>query len=366
MYYLGVVRAETGYHFSVSHPCVCDEVPGRCDTNCCCDPDCQPHQLRAFNASCRPDLGQHHSFNCSRNSSIFDSAFHNFLCIQTSNTAFLGDYHDVPAKIETLYDYDQVKSERKSETTFEAREPRREVENNTGHYKVGVSIKTIYDATEGIVGKLSLPAQSLLGSCVSSPVRFLQDSQSVCTRPINPEVCLTAKNSHLDHQMFLMSSPVIASEANFAQVLSENNFLFPAETVTNYYLTTRLDKYLTEDGPGERPQPSGAPENFTVLAEKLSEYEVSESIFQTEEFSSYDKVQSVAHLDPARLHCNNLVLEVKYEFFWSGTEILKVGTVPLHKHLNNLDCVTRWWQMSYSGMSRCPHIKTVETTVLFS
>ena len=316
---------EAGYHFSVAQGCSCDQVPGSCDTYCCCDADCQPDQLQAFNASCSPDLGKHHSFNCSRNSSIFDSAFHNFLCIQTSNTAFLGDYHDAPTKIETLYDYDQVKSELKTQQTFETREAGRDLENNTEHYKVGVSIKTIYDASEGIVGKLALPTQSLLGSCVSSPVRFLKDSKSVCKRPINPDVCLTAKNSYLDHQMFLMSSPVIKSEANFAQVLSENNFLRTAETETNYYLTTRLEKYLNVELPRERPPPSAAPENFTVLAEKLSEYKFSDSIFQTEEFSSYDKVQSVAHLDPASLHCNNLVLEVKYEFFWSGTEILKVG-----------------------------------------
>ena len=322
-----MLSVETGYHFSVAHNCSCDQVPGRCDTYCCCDGDCQPEHLLAFNTSCSPDLGQHHSLNCSRNSSIFDSAYHSFLCIQTSNTAFLGDYHDVPAKIETLYDYDQVKSELKTQKTFEAREAGRDLENNTEHYKVGVSIKTIYDATEGIVGKLSLPTQSLLGSCVSSPVRFLKDSKSVCKRPINPEVCLTAKNSYLDHQMFLMSSPVIASEANFAQVLSENNFLRTAETETNYYLTTRLEKYLNVELPGERPQPSATPENFPVLAEKLSEYKFSDSIFQTEEFSSYDKVQSVAHLDPASLHCNNLVLEVKYEFFWSGTEILKVSSI---------------------------------------
>ena len=318
---------EAGYHFSVAHNCSCDQSPGRCDTYCCCDEDCQEDNLRAFNASCSPELGKHHSFNCSRNSTIFDSAFHSFLCIHTSNTAFLGDYHDVPAKIETLYDYDQVKSEIKNQKTFEAREAGRKLENNTEHYKVGVSIKTIYDATEGIVGKLSLPAQSLLGSCVTSPVRFLKDSKSVCRRPINPEVCLTAKNSYLDHQMFIMSSPVIASEANFPQVLSENNFLIPAETETNYYLATRLDSYLNvELEPGE-PRPSPAAENLTVLASKLREYKVSQSIFQTEEFSSYDKVQSVAHLDPDRLHCNNLVLEVKYEFFWSGTQILKVGPV---------------------------------------
>ena len=322
-----VLSGEAGYHFSSSQPCPCDETEAHCDTYCCCDPDCQPEELRAFNASCTGDLGKHHSLNCSRNSSIFDSAFHSFLCVYTSNSAFLGDYHDAPAKIETLYDYDQVKSEVKNQRTYEAQEAGRELENNTEHYKVGVSVKTIYDVTEGIVGKLSLPAQSLLGSCVTSPVRFLRDSKSVCRRPITPEVCLTAKNSYLDHQMFIMSSPVIASEANFAQVLSENNFLRTAETETNYYFTTQLDSYLNVELPKESPsRPSPAPENFTVLARKLSENKFSDSIFHTEDFSSYDKVQSVAHLDPDRLHCNNLVLEVKYEFFWSGIEILKVGS----------------------------------------
>ena len=36
------------------------------------------------------DAGKHVEFNCSRNSSIFDGAFHDLLCIQISNSASLG------------------------------------------------------------------------------------------------------------------------------------------------------------------------------------------------------------------------------------------------------------------------------------
>ena len=312
---------ELGYHFAVDHNCTCDEVKERCDTYCCCDPDCSPVSLSSFNSSCEPDPGKHPLYNCSRNFTAFDSPFHDFLCIQSSSAAFLGDYHKVPMKIETLYDYDQLKSEQGDHKPFEDSDAWRE--NNTEHYKVGVSIKTIYDKAEGIVGKLSLPTQSLLGDCITSHVMFLKDSNSVCNLPINQTVCLNAKNTYLDHQMYIMTSPVIASESNFPQVLSENNFLKTADTETNYHFTNQLERYINIDQPVKRQQQS---ENIRTLAKMLSKHKSSDSIFHTDDFSPYDKVQSVAHLDPDGSSCNNLVLEVRYELFWSGSQILKVHT----------------------------------------
>ena len=318
-----VVTGELGYHFSVRHNCTCDEMVGRCDTSCCCDQDCHQQARDTFNSSCQPDLGKHPLYNCSRNFTAFDSAFHDFLCIERSNEAFLGDFHHVPNKIETLSDWEQVTSEQEHQHTFEEAPGWRELENNTEHYKVGVSVKTVYDKAAGIVGKLSLPSQSLLGDCVTSHVRFLKDSKSVCQLPINQTVCLNAKNTFLDHQMYIMTSPVIASEANFPQVLARNNFLESAVTETNYYFTTRLHTYFNLHQNHQRPLQS-RPENLSNLAERISSYKASESIFQTDDFRPYDKVQSVAHLDPDLLSCNNLVLEVRYELFWSGSKILKV------------------------------------------
>ena len=72
--------------------------------------------------------------------------------------------------------------------------------------------------------------------------------------------------------------------------------------------------------------------DFNLLEKKIDEVSVvDDSIFDDPNFSPYDKVHSVAHLnpEPGSISCNNLVLEVRYQIFWSGVEIAKVQSLNL-------------------------------------
>ena len=123
--------------------------------------------------------------------------------------------------------------------------------------------------------------------------------------------------------MYIMSSVVIEQEPNFAQVLASNNQLNTAETETFYYVTNNVNSYLNTE---EKPKPSGSQENFSTLKSILARRDGKTGrLFHNSQYSAYNNVQSVAHLNPESNSCNNLVLEVRYEIFWAQTEIVKVG-----------------------------------------
>lgn len=327
---LGLSFDDALFMNSVSN-CSCDLSQGKCDTWCCCDTDCDDSALASFNHSCVPglsggfDAGQHLDHNCSRNGTIFDQALHSLLCIQISNTAFLGSYHESAPVVGSLYLYDQLNIQPEKESSYEeSSEMMPSSENLTGHYKVGMAVKTLYDRDEGILGTLSLPSPSLQGGCVPSTVRFLKPMSSQCNQPINPDICLRAKNSYLDHQMYIMSSVVIEQEPNFAQVLASNNQLMTAETETFYYVTNNVQFYLNTEEKLQTKAGSSQ-ENFSTLKTILVRRDGKSGLFHNSKYSPYNNVQSVAHLNPESNSCNNLVLEVRYELFWAQTEIVKVG-----------------------------------------
>ena len=311
------------YLSSISN-CTCDLSPDKCDTFCCCDQDCDLTALASFNHSCSSvEQVYHYQHNCSRNTSLYDSPLHSLLCIQLSNTAFLGSFHKTAADVESVYIYDQLDTTRTHNYQV-SYEQESGAENMTGHYKVGVPIQTIYDREEGVLGTLSLPTNSLKGGCVPDTVRFLRPHSSVCDHMISEDVCQSAKNSYLDHQMYIMSSSVLAQEPNFAQVLAENNQLRTADTVTNYYITNNVQFYLNMDNERESQGDAG-PENFNSLKTSLTRRRSKSGLFHNSDYSVYNTVHSVAHFDPQTLSCNNLVLEVHYTIFWAATKIEKVS-----------------------------------------
>ena len=199
-------------------------------------------------------------------------------------------------------------------------------ENMTGHYRVGRPVKTMYDRDEGVTGSLSLPVNSLNGGCVPGPMRFLRPRSSVCSVPISPEICTRAKNTYLDHQMFLMTSAGIAITPNFPQVLSVNNALNTSITETRYFFTEDVGHYLSVS-PHSIPQNDHhKPTDLNLLMKTLLSKRGRDpsSLFSSTKTRPYGMVHSVAHYNPDTGRCNNLVLEVRYEVIWSGVQIKKV------------------------------------------
>ena len=322
---------DESFSLARSSNCSCDLSASKCDTRCCCDPDCDEDSLASFNTSCLPgleggeDLGLHTFHNCSRNSSIWDPALHSLLCIQADNTAYLGHFHEIVPRVDSIHMVDQLEldPEYRMYRDIEVEESN---DNMTGHYRVGRPVRTLYDREEGVTGILSLPVTSLHGGCVPGPVRFLRPRSSVCSVPISPEICSRAKNSLLDHQMFLMTSAGVSLAPNFPQVLAVNNALNTSVTETRYHFTEDVGHYLSVSSPSPAVLSKRRPTNLSSLMKSLRSRRGRDpaSLFSSSKTRPYDMVHSVAHYDQDTGLCNNLVLEVRYEVIWSGVQIKKV------------------------------------------
>ena len=199
-------------------------------------------------------------------------------------------------------------------------------DNMTGHYRAGRPVRTLYDREAGVTGSLSLPVSSLHGGCVPGPVRFLRSRSSVCSEPLSPEICSRAKNSQLDHQMYLMTSAGVSLAPNFPQVLAVNNALNTSVTETRYHFTEDVGHYLSVSSRSVSSKSQPQPTKLNALLKSLrsSRGRDPASMFSTAKTRPYDMVHSVAHYDPDTGLCNNLVLEVRYELIWSGVKIKKV------------------------------------------
>ena len=188
-------------------PCPCDISPG-CDTYCCCDPSC-PTDPPPF--PCLPGLpggqeeGKLQEFNCSEpaplanGSSFFqlNAYLHPLLCIQTTNSPYLGHYHRPSPKLESQVKQEMVKKRKdsKKRRTFEGKDGGEDLlvdsRNATLPYRRGSTVKTVYSVKEDITGVLSLPSPSLTSShCSSQPVRFLAPKTHRCVFELSPKVMI--------------------------------------------------------------------------------------------------------------------------------------------------------------------------------
>ena len=238
--------------------------------------------------------------------------------------------------MDTLHAYEQLSPVRgRAGPVYREREVRPSLGNLTGRYRAGLPVMALYDRSEAVLGSLALPAPTLAGGCVPAPVAFLRPRRAVCRRAISPAVRAAAKNSALDHQMYLMSSAAIAQEPHFPQVMAENNALDTAATETTYYAAHNPELYFSAPGPSSAPAP-GATDLDAVRA-RVAGGGAGEQLFLSGH-TRLGAVQSVAHLEPASLACTNLVLEARYELVWAGPRILQVRAAVL---LGNISLAQR-------------------------
>ena len=227
--------------------------------------------------------------------------------------------------MDTLHAYEQLSPVRgRAGPVYREREVRPSLGNLTGRYRAGLPVMALYDRSEAVLGSLALPAPTLAGGCVPAPVAFLWPRRAVCRRALSPAVCAAAKNSALDHQMYLMSSAAIAQEPHFPQVMAENNALDTAATETTYYAAHYPELYFS--APGPRPAPAPGATDLGAVRARVTGDGAGEQLFLSGH-TRLGAVQSVAHLEPASLGCTNLVLEARYELVWAGPRILQVAAL---------------------------------------
>lgn len=215
--------------------------------------------------------------------------------------------------------------------------------SQTTIYKKGTSVKSI---TAGVaarrVGTVVLPQRILSGQCLTTaPVRYLEDQQSDCTFSLTRDLC--SSDSIFSGYFYLQPSSNLRAFAVQGSPTDDT----AAETNVNYFCTSDFSGYVKNTS-GTIPNVTTStffnfalPSDTTCL-DVCGNYICEEGVItDTTEptrgtrcpFDNGSTLPPVPNINGNT--CENAVLDVKYEFQWKGTRIVKVdatvilGNVPL-------------------------------------
>ncbi|XP_005091574.2 uncharacterized protein LOC101855231 [Aplysia californica] len=333
-------------------PCPCDLTKAACDFNCCCDEDCNAAERDRF-SECLPGLegGQGADparYSCS--SKAFDLPdWQPLTCVFYENNAYLGLFY---ANVQKLSSLEQVQFEASSKYKgrFSLSETESRYENKdttTASYSYGVSVSTLR-ADQLTTGRLALSQGGPGGFCNPlSPVQFLVDSEAVCAVTLTQGQCVS--NTVFSGNVYAVSSAIQGCSQSFKVTSTfQGTNLAPADV--RYYCATDVSGYLSST-PGTTisdldPQVSS---NFPADLSGLQcndgcseaacwQYNTGRSSSDVSLLPGQCSWDSgfTPPLMPAMngATCENVVLEVRYNFEWSGSEITKLtadvilGNIP--------------------------------------
>ncbi|XP_078508441.1 tectonic-3 isoform X2 [Lissotriton helveticus] len=169
--------------------CTCDLSPGTCDTNCCCDPDCNLSDPLVVFSYCLPGSTEAVNQRCVDSTLIFryntpltntnnDTATPNQFCIQVNDSSlnFFSNQRNV-----TESGFPGIVAEYGGPSFIQPNEPD---PSNPSFYKVGDPILTLSNSsTLGVLHQLV--AQGPGGRCAdTNPAGFLENYNSSCIRTV--------------------------------------------------------------------------------------------------------------------------------------------------------------------------------------
>ncbi|KAK0069005.1 tectonic-2 [Biomphalaria pfeifferi] len=307
-------------------PCPCDLTQYSCDINCCCDTECSTVQKARF-SSClaglpggmAPDV---EDYKCSTNA-FNPTDWHLVTCVYWENNGYLGMYYQNRKKLKSS---EEISAEVKQlKGTFSLRENEKRYQDALrSSYTYGTIIKTFRQ--DNTAGTLSLPQTVPGGACNPLiPVQFLVDTISTCATKVTDSIC---------NDLSVLSSKVYANGCSESMKISSSGTSnTQAITEVRYYCATDIKDYLANVQTGTS---SSKETDITHLArlnctdacseQACWEYNVNKTYQSTAQLParcSWDDGASVLGPNGNGI-CNNAVLEVRYNFEWSGTTISKV------------------------------------------
>ncbi|KAK3083920.1 hypothetical protein FSP39_005349 [Pinctada imbricata] len=335
-------------------PCPCDHSGGLCDINCCCDNDCSGDQQLTFSTCIEGLPGgrspPHPDWDC--DSTHFNKPdYFPLMCVQFEYNALLGFFYATTNVVRTSEDFDKQKtgeefySYRSSSVTTSV----------GGNYTEGASIQSVKLFPENSTspvrkGTVVLPQRILGGECLkTAPVRYLNDLTTSCNYQLTTSMCTSGS---VFSAGFYMESSNIRNPAcpNSFTVLGNTVENRVAETTVNYHCATTTDlpnyvKSTTSVSPVTTPSLF----DYTLPNETCSDTCGNDICT---DFNSIPDAVTGSGL-PTRCTfdngftraptpsisgstCQNVVLDVRYNFYWSGSDILKLnatvilGDVPLN------------------------------------
>ena len=255
------------------------------------------------------------------------------MCVQTSNSPYLGMYQSTVAAIRSSDVFDATKFVATSSRNSSYQDSGGRVLEHSNPVSFAYSNSDPVELLHNDLarGFLALPQMTLSGECVwTAPVQFQEDVTTRCTLP--PEEKLCQQFSPLSTLMFLRSSteayPPCPNQPNVASKYGQNT-LSPTEV--EYYCLADISEYLMEETNEE--------DLFDLYQSSLfAEYHNASSDLTVPVRCAWDDGYTqppVPTFDNDTGLCHNSTLNVAYEMFWRGGEIVQVkgvvvlGTVPL-------------------------------------
>lgn len=342
---LGNINIGTPYQnpaFVSISPCPCDITQNACDMDCCCDNDCTASDTSSFRG-CISGLpgGQaapYPEYHC-KSAHVLKEDWFPLMCVEREYNALIGFYY---AASTTIRNTEALDNKVASESFYSYSRPSLSTSQTT-IYKKGTSVKSI---TAGVaarrVGTVVLPQRILSGQCLTTaPVRYLEDQQSDCTFSLTRDLC--SSDSIFSGYFYLQPS---SNPRAFAVQGSPTDDT-AAETNVNYYCTSDFSGYVKNTSATIPNVTTSTFFNFalpsdTTCLDVCGNYICEEGVItDTTEptrgtrcpFDNGSTLPPVPNINGNT--CENAVLDVKYEFQWKGTRIVKVdatvilGNVPL-------------------------------------
>ncbi|XP_030848275.1 cell wall protein DAN4 isoform X2 [Strongylocentrotus purpuratus] len=318
-------------------PCPCDLTSGHCDAECCCDEDCDAADTLVFMCSEETEESQVTIYDCN-STDLYKADYSPLLCVQTSNTPYLGLYHSTVSAIRDITTFNAAKaSSLTSRDTSYQDSGLRSLEYQSpdnSQYSNGDPVELLYD--EEMRGFLALPQMTLSGECLwTSPVKFQEDLTTRCT--LMPDQRLCQQFSPFSALVFLRSStesyPPCPKEP---KVASQYGQATEAPADVEYYCLEDISDYLSEEAVdqdlfGQYESSLFAEYQNDTSEEKIPKRCAWDDGYTQPPIPSYDNETKL---------CYSSVVSASYEMFWRGGEILRIkgqvilGAVPLIQDLS--------------------------------
>ncbi|GFN92839.1 tectonic-2 [Plakobranchus ocellatus] len=335
-------------------PCACDLTQDKCDFNCCCDEECSDNQRARFSV-CIAGLpggepADPEEYRCSSNAFNLPD-WHLMTCVYWESNAYLGMYYMNQARVAETDFTVVVSNEYKGRFSFSKPEALFRSQENA--YSHGASLVTVREDVE--VGPqsrniLALPrAGDADGACdFLSPVRFLVNTQASCSSVLVPETCSAL--SRFSGRIYAVSSAISGCSQSFKVASSlTGNTVAPADV--RYYCATDLSPYLPAAGTAlnELPPTQGSSFGGALANENCSTPCSSQTCIDYNSGRAADSSQPLPAPCPwddgttspvvPNLNnnvCENVVLDVRYRFEWSGSQITRLSADVILGNVRNV------------------------------
>ncbi|CAC5366675.1 TCTN2 [Mytilus coruscus] len=312
-------------------PCPCDLTGGVCDINCCCDGDCTSAEQETF-SRCIPylDGGQEAAlpeYMCDSKHFHKEDWFP-LMCVTNEYNSLLGFFYQNENNLRTTQSLLE-KVNGKERFTYKEEEERVEPPA-PATTKAGLADRR---------GVVSLPQRILSGECsTTAPLQYLRDMDSDCSFQLTNAMC--SGDSVFNALSYIQSSTTRDPSCPSAfSIMGNPNTQNIAETVVNYYCLTDATSYIKSTTTAATPStrslfnytyPAGCPLD-NCGRETTSEPPCTGYVDGTAQetlpprcgFNDHYTRPPSPNINGAT--CENAVVDVRYNFYWSGPNILKLN-----------------------------------------